>query len=98
MIADRQTPWDLIKEQLSKKLSAESYHNWILRVRFAGIEDKVLTVMAPDEGTVMFLEDEYQTLVNGIAKSLAIGIERVAFVVDESRPGIARRAQELRAI
>jgi chromosomal replication initiator protein len=87
VIADRQTPWDLIKEQLSRKLSAESYQNWILRVRFAGIEDKVLTVVAPDEGTVMFLEDEYQTLVNGIAKSLAIGLERVAFVVDESRPG-----------
>ena len=65
MIADRQTPWDLIKEQLSKKLSAESFQNWILRVRFGSIEDKVLTVVAPDEGTVMFLEDEYQTLVNG---------------------------------
>jgi len=88
-VTDDRTPWDLIKEQLEKKLSSESYQNWILRARYAGIEDKVLSVVVPDEGTVVFLEDEYQTLIDTLARSLGAGIECVAFAVDGSRPGRA---------
>ncbi len=82
---DHKTPWDLIKEQLARKLSAESYQNWILRARFGGIENKTLTVAVPDEGTVVFLEDEYQTLINALARSLNAGIDTVVFAVDSSR-------------
>lgn len=84
----QRTPWDLIQEQLAKKLSAESYQNWILRSSFAGVENKTLTVSVPDEGTVVFLEDEYGIQINGVARSLGIGIERVVFTVDGSRPGM----------
>ncbi len=84
---DQRTTWDLIKEQLARKLSAESYQNWILRSRFAGISGKVLTVTVPDEGTVVFLEDEYRTLIDALARSLGVGIERVEFTVDGSTPG-----------
>jgi chromosomal replication initiator protein len=86
---DQQTPWDLIKEQLSRKLSTESYQNWILRARFARIEHKTLTVTVPDEGTVVFLQDEYQTLIGALARSLGVGIDKVEFVVDGSRPGVS---------
>ncbi len=79
------TPWDLIKDQLAKKLSAESYQNWILRTNFAGIENKTLTVTVPDEGTVVFLEDEYSADINALARALGQGIDRVAFSVDGSR-------------
>ncbi len=81
------TPWDLIKEQLAKKLSAESYQNWILRANFVGVENKTLTVTVPDEGTVVYLEDEYGTHINELARGLGVGIERVVFTVDGSRPG-----------
>jgi chromosomal replication initiator protein len=84
---DHRTPWDLIKEQLAKKLSAESYQNWILRTRFAGVANKILIVSVPDEGSVVFLEDEYGAQINALARSLGIGVESVAFTVDGSRPG-----------
>ena len=87
MSDDQQTPWDLIKNQLAKQLSAESYQNWILRTRFAGVANKTLTVSVPDEGTVVFLEDEYGAQMNILARSLGLGLERVAFTVDNSRPG-----------
>ena len=87
-MSEDRTPWDLIKEQLARKLSAESYQNWILRARFAGVENKILTVMVPDEGTVAFLEDEYRTLVNALARTIGAGIDSVKFIVDDSRPGI----------
>ena len=86
---DQRTPWDLIKEQLARKLSAESYQNWILRARFANLENKILTIAVPDEGTVAFLEDEYKTLINALARSLGTGIDNVVFVVDGLRPGHA---------
>ncbi len=81
------TPWDLVKEQLAKKLSAESYQNWILRANFSSLENKILTVTVPDEGTMAFLEDEYGIQIDSLARALGIGIEKVAFTVDGSRPG-----------
>jgi chromosomal replication initiator protein len=84
---EHRTPWDLIKERLAKDLSAESYQNWILRARFAGIGNKALTVSVPDEGTAIFLEDEYGVRINALAQALGVGIERVLFIVDATRPG-----------
>ena len=87
MSDEHRTPWDLIKERLEKDLSAESYQNWILRARFAGVGNKALTVSVPDEGTAIFLEDEYGVRINALAQALGIGIERVLFTVDATRPG-----------
>ena len=89
MSDDHRTPWDLIKQQLALKLSAESYQNWILRATFAGLENKILTVSVPDEGTVVFLQDEYGMPINAMAKALGIGIDKVVFVVDGMSPGRA---------
>ena len=87
---ENRTPWDSIKEQLAKKLSAESYQNWILRTRFAGFENKLLSVTVPDEGTLSFIEDEYSQLIDSIAHSLGIGIDYVRFVIDEGRSDTTR--------
>ena len=87
MSDEHRTPWDLIKERLAKDLSAESYQNWILRARFAGVGNKALTVSVPDEGTAVFLEDEYGLRINALAQALGVGIERVLFTVDATRPG-----------
>lgn len=88
MSEGHRTPWDLVKEQLAKKLSAESYQNWILRANFAGVENRVLTVAVPDEGTVAFLEDEYGIQIDSLARALGIGIDKVAFTVGGPRPGM----------
>lgn len=87
MTDEQRTPWDLIKEKLAKELSAESYQNWILRARFAGVGNKALTVSVPDEGTAVFLEDEYGVRINALARALGVGIESVVFTVDATRPG-----------
>ena len=89
MSDEHRTPWDLIKERLAKDLSAESYQNWILRARFAGVGNKALTVSVPDEGTAIFLEDEYGVRINAMAQALGVGIDKVLFTVDATRPGAA---------
>jgi chromosomal replication initiator protein len=87
---DVRNPWDLIKEQLQKTLSAESFENWITRTKFAGIEGKSLLVTVPDKATAHLLLEEYSTRINAVAASIGLGLERVEFKVDsQSRmPGL----------
>jgi chromosomal replication initiator protein len=76
---DDRNPWDLVKEQLEKTLSAESFENWIVRTKFAAIEGKTLLVTAPDKATVRLLVEEYSARINGLAAALGLGVERVEF-------------------
>ena len=85
-----QSPWDSIKEQLGKRLSAESFENWIARTRFAGVEGTTLHVIVPDDHTVSFLQEEYSQQIDSLARSLGLGIEHVVFRMEGSpAPGHA---------
>jgi chromosomal replication initiator protein len=92
VIEEHRSPWDLIKEQLRKSLSAESFENWIARTRFAGIEGKTMLATAPDRQTAAFLVEEYGRQINTLAVGLGLGLERVEFSAEASnrtpgRPG-----------
>ncbi|MDP9055308.1 MAG: chromosomal replication initiator protein DnaA [Acidobacteriota bacterium] len=82
MSGDHRNPWDLIKEQLKKTLSAESFENWIVRTRFAGVEGKALLVTAPDRQTAAFLLEEYGDRINSLAAELGLGLEQVQFTAE----------------
>jgi chromosomal replication initiator protein len=75
---EHRDPWQLIKDQLEKTLSAESFANWIVRTRYSGLEKKTLIVTAPDLQTVRFLAEEYGRQIDSIAANS--GYERVSFV------------------
>jgi len=85
---DHRSPWDLVKEQLQTKLSAESFENWISRTKFSSIDGKTMLVMAPDPQTAEFLIDEYGQQINHLAAGLGLGIERVRFSPDVNTPRI----------
>src|SRR6204780_1585096 len=87
---DHRSPWDLVKEQLQKKLSAESFENWIARTKFAGIEGKVMLATTPDRQTAAFLVEEYGQQINALAADLGLGVERVEFTADSAKrtPGM----------
>lgn len=82
--SDHRSPWDVIKEQLQKKLSAESFENWIRRTKFAGIEGKTMLATAPDRQTAAFLVDEYGGQINALAVALGLGIDRVEFTAESA--------------
>jgi chromosomal replication initiator protein len=90
VIEEHRSPWDLIKEQLRKSLSAESFENWIARTRFAGIEGKTMLATAPDRQTAAFLVEEYGRQINTLAVGLGLGLERVEFSAEASNrtPGM----------
>ncbi len=79
---EHQNPWDLIKVQLEKKLSTESYQNWISRARFGGIDGRTLLVTVPDTGSLSVIEEEYAHDIEKLACGLALAIDSVIFTVD----------------
>ncbi|MDE3198251.1 MAG: chromosomal replication initiator protein DnaA [Acidobacteriota bacterium] len=81
---EHQNPWDLIKEQLAHRLSAESYENWISRTRFTGIDGRTLLVSAPDSHTVSMIEEEYIGDIETIARRLGAGVDSVVFSTDST--------------
>lgn len=86
MNGEHLSPWDLIKIQLEKSLSSESFENWIARTRFAGTEGKTLLVSVPDEHTVSFLQEEYSHQIDTLLRSLGLGFDRVDFTIEGSLP------------
>jgi len=78
---DNTNPWLQIKRQLERKLSVESYENWIARTDYAGADGRTLLVSAPDANTIAYLQDEYTHQIDATARSLALGFDRVQFVV-----------------
>jgi len=74
---ENRNPWDSIKEQLRKKLSAESFENWIKRTKFGGVDGRNLLVTVPDGHTIALIADEYGRQIDELA--VALGFERVQF-------------------
>ncbi len=90
--AENTNPWLPIKRQLERKLSAESYENWIARTAYAGCDGRTLLVSAPDTTTLAILNDEYSHQIDATVRSSALGFDKVHFVVNSSsstpgRPG-----------
>jgi chromosomal replication initiator protein len=85
---ENRNPWDSIKEQLRKRLSSESFENWIKRTKFAGLEGKNLLVTVPDRHTIALIADEYGRQIDTLAATL--GFDRVQFMAEvaNSTPGM----------
>jgi chromosomal replication initiator protein len=81
---ENQTPWDLIKQALERKLSTESFENWIARTQFSRVDGRAIVVTVPDGHTVSFLQEEYSQQIDLLARSLGLGVDRVIFHVNGS--------------
>lgn len=72
--------WGAVRRAIQSQVSDERYRNWILCSRQIGLEGTQLIVAVPDEGTIIFLEDEFQPLIDNTARALQRRIEHVRFV------------------
>ena len=62
--------WEQIREHLQKKVSAESYNNWLRGTSFLGMEGDTVFVSAPDRETRAWLESEYTPIVRAAIQEL----------------------------
>jgi chromosomal replication initiator protein len=83
---ENRTPWDLIKQALERKLSTESFENWIARTQFSRVEGRSIVVNVPDTHTASFLQEEYSQQIDSLARLLTPGHDKVSFVVDGEAP------------
>ena len=75
--ADHSSPWDLVKATLQKKVSAETYENWISRTQYAGIDGSTLVVTVPDSTTQSVLKDDYSVRIQDAARACGL---RTAYI------------------
>jgi hypothetical protein len=78
------TPWGTIRRAIKAQIADDPYRNWFLPTRLLRIDGDALIVEVPDEGSRIYLADEYQSLADQMAAALNAGFARVVFVADPS--------------
>jgi chromosomal replication initiator protein len=73
--------WDRIKKELTAKITAEAYQNWVARTTFRALADGRLRVEVPDELTREWLQTEYTGHVQGIIKESGLPVTQVVYEV-----------------
>lgn len=62
--------WELVKQQLAKRLTPESYQNWIVNTKLEKVDGSTLYVSVPDTDTREWLEDEFGALIRSTLREL----------------------------
>jgi chromosomal replication initiator protein len=74
--------WELIKDNLGRKLTAQTFQNWVVRTSFGRLEGECLWVSVPDDNTRAWLEEELVEQVYETARELKLGIQKVVYHVN----------------
>jgi chromosomal replication initiator protein len=75
------TVWDQIKDALAKKLSAESFQNWLAPTQQQACSGGRLIVRVPSEATKVWMEQEYAEHVTAAAVALDLDVRQVEYEV-----------------
>ncbi len=78
--------WDQIRNYLERKVSADSFNNWLKNTEFIGMNGSTLLVSAPDGSTRSWLETEYAALVRDSIRDLHLPVGGVGYEVRAARP------------
>ena len=81
--------WDLVKEKLQRRLSEESFQNWISRTKFLRVDQQVLYVSVPDHQTLKWLRSEYGDMVRTIIRDLDRNVEEIEYQVEKNHVPVA---------
>ncbi len=87
--------WENICSCLQKKVSAESYNNWLRGTEFLYADGDALFVSTPDRETRAWLESEYAGMVHTAIRELGLPIRDVVY---EVQPVRGAKSQALAAV
>ena len=71
--------WDQIRNYLQRKVSADSFDNWLKGTACVGQEGDTLYVSVPDRETRLWLETEYSSLIAAGILELGLRLRRVSY-------------------
>jgi chromosomal replication initiator protein len=80
------TVWDQIKQELAKKLSSESFQNWLAPTQQQAYSDARLIVRVSSEATKVWMEQEYADHVAAAIETLGLDIRQVEYQVMAAPP------------
>lgn len=75
------TVWDKIKQELAKRLSTESFQNWLAPTQQKGVVGSRLIVAVSSDATKVWLEQEYGEHVAAAIAAVGLGISQVEYEV-----------------
>lgn len=75
------TVWDQIKQELAKRLSTESFQNWLAPTQQKSVVGSRLIVAVSSDATKVWLEQEYGEDVAAAIAAVGTGISRVEYEV-----------------
>lgn len=75
------TVWDQIKQELAKRLSTESFQNWLAPTQQKGVVGSRLIVAVSSDATKVWLEQEYGEHVAAAIAAVGLGISQVEYEV-----------------
>lgn len=71
--------WELIKQELAKRLSAESFENWFRDAHLESEEDGQIWVSVPTEEAQHYIRQVYSDLVSTVARELQVPVKQIHF-------------------
>ena len=78
--------WDLIKQTLSSRISAEAFQNWFVRTSYLEASGDTLTIAVPNEATRDWMESEYADKIQGAIRELTLPVRHVRYEVSSTTP------------
>jgi chromosomal replication initiator protein len=78
--------WDQIRNYLQRRVSADSFDNWLKGTACVGQEGDTLYVSVPDRETRLWLETEYSSLILKGIGELGLAVRRVSYETAAPRP------------
>ncbi len=75
------TVWDQIKDELAKKLSSESFQNWLAPTQLQAYSGGRLIIRVSSEATKVWMEQEYAQHVSAAVAALGLDVRQVEYQV-----------------
>ncbi len=71
--------WELIKNRIASKVTAEAFQNWFGRTGLKEVRDGTIWVSVASESSRQYIESEYTGLIHSTIRDLALPIREVVF-------------------
>lgn len=73
--------WDIIRQELSQRVSEESFHNWFEHTRFQGEEAGRIYVAVPSLEAQDYIRQTYSELITAIIRDRQLPVRDICFEV-----------------
>jgi chromosomal replication initiator protein len=84
--------WELIKQQISGKISTEAFDNWLSKATFVKAEGTRLWVSVPDTHTRDWIQQEYSTDIWSAVHEMNLSISEIVYEIHGAAPAHSNKS------